>query len=179
MPSDEEVTQCAGSLRSMTGLTEAECMALLLHFEQALVGSMPDRTMAGQPRTSRRYRTDARCPRPTTADTRLFILTDVQQHPSQAGQGQLLGLSPSHANTWMPLRHAVLTQAVADPARLPARPADDWAARLTTPPTKAAAPAALFCMTGPHDPSNVRKTRRHRKRMRVGRRHATRAQTAS
>jgi len=179
MPSDEEVTQRAGSLRSMTGLTEAECMALLLHFEQAFVVSLQDRTMAGQPRTSRRYRTDARCPRPTTADTLLCILTSVKQHPSQAGQGPLLGMSPSHANTWMPLRHAVLTQALADQARLPARPADDWAARLTTPPTKAAAPAALLFMTGPNDPSNVRKTRRHSKRMRVGRRHATGAQTSS
>jgi hypothetical protein len=40
MPSDEEVTPRAGSLRSMTGLTEAECTALLPHFECALVGSM-------------------------------------------------------------------------------------------------------------------------------------------
>ena len=55
MPSYEEVTQRAGSLRSMTGLTEAEFMALLPHFEQAFVGYMQDRTIDGQPRTSRRY----------------------------------------------------------------------------------------------------------------------------
>lgn len=40
MPSYEEVTQCAGSLRSMTGLTEAEFTALLPHFEHAFVGYM-------------------------------------------------------------------------------------------------------------------------------------------
>jgi hypothetical protein len=37
MPGDAEVTQRAGSLRSLTGLTEAEFQALLLSFEQAFV----------------------------------------------------------------------------------------------------------------------------------------------
>lgn len=36
MPSDEEVTQRAGSLRSMPGLTAADFMALLPHVEHAL-----------------------------------------------------------------------------------------------------------------------------------------------
>jgi hypothetical protein len=81
MPSDEEVTQRTGSLQSMTGLTEAEFMALLPHFEQAFVVSMQDRTIDGQPRTSRRYSTYASCPLPTTADKLLFILTYVKQNP--------------------------------------------------------------------------------------------------
>jgi hypothetical protein len=46
--------QRAGSLRSLTGLTEAEFEALLPHFEQAIVTSLQDRTIDGQPRTSRR-----------------------------------------------------------------------------------------------------------------------------
>jgi hypothetical protein len=54
MPSDEEVTQRAGSLRSMTGFMEAEFTGLLPPFEHALIASMQDRTIAGQPRTSRR-----------------------------------------------------------------------------------------------------------------------------
>jgi hypothetical protein len=54
MPSYEEVTQRAGSLRSMTGLTKTEFLALLPHFEQAFVVYMQDRTIDGQPRTSRR-----------------------------------------------------------------------------------------------------------------------------
>ena len=144
MPSDEDVTPRAGSLRSMTGLTAAECMALLPHVEQALVVHLQDRTIDGQPRTSRRYTTDDPCPLPTTADTRLFILTSVKQHPIQALQGQLFGRSPSHANTWMHLRHPVLNQALADQERRPARTADDLAARLTTPPTAASAPSSLF-----------------------------------
>ena len=65
MPSYEEVTQRAGSLRAMTGLTEAEFMALLPHFEQAVVGSMQDRTIDGQPRASRRYPRSAPAPRST------------------------------------------------------------------------------------------------------------------
>src|SRR5215831_14825843 len=37
MPTYEEVTQRAGSLRSLTGLAEAEFQGLLPHFEQAFV----------------------------------------------------------------------------------------------------------------------------------------------
>jgi len=54
MPSYEEVTQRAGSLRALTALTDAACQALLPHFEQAFVAYMQDRTIDGQPRTSRR-----------------------------------------------------------------------------------------------------------------------------
>jgi hypothetical protein len=179
MPSYEEVTQRAGSLRSMTGLTEAECMALLLHFAQAFVVSMQDHTIDGQPRTSRRYSTYASGPLPTTADTRLFILTYVKQNPIQEVHGQLFGMSQSHANKWIHLLHPVLTQALADQERLPARTADDLAAMLTTPPTEASAPSSLFFMTGPNDPSNVRNTRRSTKSMTVGRRNATRSKTSS
>jgi hypothetical protein len=179
MPSYEEVTQRAGSLRSMTGLTEAEFMALLLHFEQAFVVSMQDRTIDGQPRTSRRYSTYASCPLPTTADKLLFILTYVKQNPIQEVQGQLFGMSQSNANKWIHLLHPVLNQALADQELLPARTADDLAAMLTTPPTEASAPSSLFFMTGPNDPSNVRKTRRSNKSITVGRRNATRSKTSS
>jgi hypothetical protein len=55
MPRYEEVTQRAGSLQALTGLTEAEFQALLPYFEQAFVTYMHDRTIDGQPRTSRRY----------------------------------------------------------------------------------------------------------------------------
>ena len=62
MPSYEDVTQRAESLRSMTGLTEAEFTLLLPHFEQALVTYLQDRTIDGQHRTSRRYSTYDTCP---------------------------------------------------------------------------------------------------------------------
>ena len=98
MPSYEEVTQRAGSLRSMTGFMEAEFTGLLPPFEHAFIAYMQDRTIARQPRTSRRYSTYERCPLPTMADKRLFILTYVKQNPTQEMQGQLFGMSPSHAN---------------------------------------------------------------------------------
>jgi Helix-turn-helix of DDE superfamily endonuclease len=179
MPSYEEVTQRAGSLRSMTGLTEAEFMALLPHFEQAFVGYMQDRTIDGQPRTSRRYTTYDTCPLPTTADKLLFILTYVKQNPIQEVQGQLFGMSQSHANKWIHLLHPVLNHALADQELLPARTADDLAVMLTTPPTESSAPSSRFFMTGPNDPSSVRKTRRSSKSMTVGRRKATRSKTSS
>ena len=111
MPRYEEVTQRAGSLQALTGLTDAEFQALRPPFEQALVTDLQDRTIDGQPRTSRRYRSYATCPLPTLADKRLFILTYVKQHPIQEVQGQLLGMSQSHANTWIHVRHPVLNQA--------------------------------------------------------------------
>jgi hypothetical protein len=179
MPSYEEVTQRAGSLRSMTGLTEAECMALLPHFEQAFVVYLQDRTIDGQPRTSRRYTTYGTCPLPTMADKLLFILTYVKQNPIQEVQGQLFGMSQSNANKWIHLLHPVLNQALADQELLPARTADDLAAMLTTPPTEASAPSTLFFMMGLNGPSSVRKTRRSSKNITVARRNATRSKTSS
>ena len=132
MPSYEEVTQRAGSLRSMTGLTEAEFMALLPHFEQAFVGYMQDRTIDGQPRTSRRYTTYDTCPLPTTADKLLFILTYLKQNPIQEVQGQLFDRSQSNANTWIHVRHPVLNQALADHELLPVRTAAEFAAMFET-----------------------------------------------
>jgi Helix-turn-helix of DDE superfamily endonuclease len=111
MPSDEEVTQRAGSLRAMTGLTEQELTALLPHVEQALAAYLQDRTLDGHPRTSRRYSPYNNCPLPTIADKLLFMLTYVKQHPIQEVQGQLFGMSQSHANKWIHLLHTVLNQA--------------------------------------------------------------------
>jgi hypothetical protein len=93
MPSYADVTQRAGSLRAMTGLTEQEFTALLAHFEHALAAYLQDRTIDGQPRTSRRDTTYDNCPVPTIADKQLFILTYVKQNPIQEVQGQLLGMS--------------------------------------------------------------------------------------
>src|SRR6266508_1124612 len=179
MPSYEEVTQRAGSLRSMTGLTEAEFMALLPHFEQAFVVYMHDRTIDGQPRTSRRYSTYETCPLPTTADKLLFILTYLKQNPIQEVQGQLFGMSQSNANKWIHLLHTVLNQALAQQELLPARTADDLAAMLTTPPSEAHSPSPLFFMMGPNDPSSVRKTLKISKSITVARRNATRSKTSS
>ena len=113
MPSYEEVTQRAGSLRSVTGLTATEFQALLPHFEQAFMTYMDERTIDGQPRTSRRYTTYGTCPLPTSADKLLFILTYVKQNPIQEVQGQLFGMSQSNANKWIHLLHPVVNHALA------------------------------------------------------------------
>jgi hypothetical protein len=47
MPSYVEVTQRAGSLRAMTGLTQHEFTALLPHFERAFLAYLEDHTIAG------------------------------------------------------------------------------------------------------------------------------------
>ena len=56
MPSYEDVTQRAGSLQAMTGLTQPEFEVLVLHFEPAWAAYLQDRTSDGQPRTRRRDR---------------------------------------------------------------------------------------------------------------------------
>ena len=179
MPSYEAVTQRAGSLRSMTGFTDKEFQALLPPFEQAFEAYMGNRTLDGQPRTSRCYTTYATCPLPTMANKLLFILTYVKQNPIQEVQGQLFGMSQSHANQWIHLLHPVLHQALAEQELLPARTADDVAALLATPPPEGPAPSPLVCMTGPHDPSSVRKTLKSSKNITVARRSATRSKTFS
>jgi Helix-turn-helix of DDE superfamily endonuclease len=178
MPSYEEVTQRVGSLRSMTGLTEAEFTALLPTFEQALVTYMQDRTIDGQPRTSRRYRPYKTCPLPTTADKLLFILTYLKQNPIQEVQGQLFGMSQSNANKWIHLLHPVLNQALADQELLPARTADELTMMLTTPSPEPPSLVPLFFMMGPNAQSSVQKTLRSSKSITVGRRNATRSKTS-
>lgn len=130
MPSYEEVTQRAGSRRAMTGLTDAEFQALVPHFEQAFVTSLEQRTLEGQPRTSRRYRAYVHCPLPPIADKLLFLLSYLQHKPMHARQGQPFGMAQSHANQWRHRLHAVLHRALASQDLLPARPADEVAARL-------------------------------------------------
>jgi len=154
MPRDAEVTQRAGSLRALTGLTETEFQALLPPFEQAFVAYMQDRTIDRHPRMSRRYRTYGSCPLPTIADKWLFMLTSLKQHPIQAVQGQLLGMSPSHANQWIHLLPPVLHQALAEQELLPARTAAACATMFKTQATDGKATPPLVGMMA----LNVRST---------------------
>jgi hypothetical protein len=116
MPSDEEVTQRAGSLRAMTGLTQPEFSAFLPPFEHAFLVYREDHTIDGQPRTSRRYSTYDTSPLPTIADKVRFRLTSLKQNLIQEVQGQLCGMSPAKANQWIHLLDTVLNQALAQQA---------------------------------------------------------------
>ena len=174
MPRYDEVTQRAGSLRAMTGLTEQEFTALLPHFERALVAYLQDRTIDGQPRTSRRYSAYDNCPLPTMADKRLFILTYLKQHPIQEVQGQLFGMSQSNTNKWIHVLHPVLNQALADQERLPARTAEEFAAMCKPHATDGRSTTPLFGMMAPNVRSTARPIPKSHKRMTVARRSVTR-----
>jgi hypothetical protein len=179
MPRDEEVTQRAGSLRAMTGLTEHEFTALLLHFERALAAYLQDRTIDGQPRTGRRYSSYDNCPLPTRADKRLFILTYLQQKPIQEGQGQLFGMRQSNANTWIPVLHPVLHQALADQELLPARTAAELAALFKTHETDRRATIPLFGMRALNVRATARPIPQSNTNMTAARRRVTRSKTSS
>src|SRR5262245_41000804 len=179
MPSYEEVTQRAGSLRSLTGLTEAEFQALLPHFEQAFITYMDERTIDGQPRTSRRYTTYGTCPLPTMADKLLFILTYVKQNPIQEVQGQLFGMSQSNANKWIHLLHPVLNHALADQELLPARTAAEFAAMFKTHMTDRSSTTPLFGMMVLNVRSTARPIPKGNKTITVARRSVTRSKTSS
>jgi DDE superfamily endonuclease len=179
MPSYEEVTQRAGSLRSMTGLTEQEFEALLPPFEHAFMAYMQAHTIDGQPRTVRRYSTYDTCPLPTIADKLLFILTYVKQNPIQEVQGQLFGMSQSNANKWIPLLHTVLNQALAHQELLPARTADDLAVMLAAKQTKGAPLSPLFGMMVPSDRFTAPPIQRTSKTTTAARRNAIRSKTSS
>lgn len=174
MPRDAEVTQRAGSVQALTGLTEADCQALLPSFEQAFVTDMQDRTIDGQPRTSRCYSAYDTCPLPTMADKRLFILTYVKQHPIPEVQGPLCGMSQSHAKKWIHVRHPVLNQAFADQDLLPARTAAACAALFKTQATDGRSTAPLVGMMALHVRSTARPIPKSHQHMTVGRRRVTR-----
>jgi hypothetical protein len=179
MPRYDEVTQRAGSLRAMTGLTEPEFTTLLAHFERALAAYLQNRTIDGQPRTSRRYSAYDTCPLPTIADKRLFILTYVKQNPIQEVQGQLFGMSQSNANTWIHVLHPVLHQAVADQALLPARTAEAFAAMFETRTADGSSTTPLVGMMALNVRSIARPIPKSQKNMTAVRRRVTRAKTSS
>jgi hypothetical protein len=179
MLSYEDVVQRAGSLRAMTGLTAQEFSALLPHVEHALVAYLQDRTIDGQPRTSRRYRTYDNGPVPTIADKLLCMLTYVKQNPIQEVQGQLFGMSQSNATKWIHLLHAVLNQALAHPELLPARNADDVAAMLAAKRTEGVPWSPLFGMMVRSDRSTAQPIQRTNRTTTAARRSAIRSKTAS
>ena len=178
MPSYEEVSQRAGSLRAMTGLTPQEFTALLPHCEHAFLAYMKDHTIDGQPRTNRRYRTYDTSPLPTMADKLLFMLTYLKQNPIQEVQGHLFGMSQANANKWLHLLHTVLNQALAQQERLPARTAGDLATLLTSKQTKEGTTSPLCGMRVLRDPSIARGMPKSSKSMTVARRSAIRATTS-
>jgi hypothetical protein len=179
MPSYEDVTQRAGSLQAMIGLTQPEFEVLVLHFEPALAAYLPDRTIAGQPRTSRRYRPYDNCPLPTIADKLLFMLTYVKQHPIQEVQGQLFGMSQSHANTWIHGLPPVLNQALADQELLPARTAAEFAAMYATHATDGRSTTPLVGLMALSDRSTAPPIPRTSRTTTAARRSATRSRTSS
>lgn len=179
MPSYEEVTQRAGSLRAMTGLTEEEFMGLLPPFEPAFVTYMQDHTIDGPPRTSRRYSSYDTCPLPAMVDKLLFLLTSVKQHPIQEMPGQLFGMSPSNANKRIHLLHTVLNQTLAQQELLPARAAAEFATRLATNQRQDGPTSPLFGLMVLSDRSTAPTIQRHNKTTTVARRSATRSKPCS
>jgi truncated hemoglobin YjbI len=163
----------------MTGLTEQEFTALLPHFERALAAYLQDRTIDGQPRTSRRYCAYDNCPLPTMADKLLFILTYVKQNPIQEVQGQLFGMSQSNANKWIHLLHSVLNQALADQELLPARTAAEFAAMFKTHATDGRSTTPLFGMMALNVRSTARPIPKSNKNITAARRSVTRSKTSS
>ena len=163
----------------MTGLTAREFPVLLPYFEHAYVAYMQDHTIDGQPRTSRRYSTYDTCPLPTMSDKLLFILTDVKQNPIQEVQGQLFGMSQSHANKWIHLRHTVLNLALAQQDLLPARTADELATLLATTRTQEGPTSPLFGMMVLSDRSTAPPIEKSSRSITVARRKVTRSKTSS
>lgn len=154
-------------------------MVLLPHFEQAFVASMQHRTLDGQPRPSRRSSTYDTCPLPTLADKLLCILTYLKQNPIQEGQGQLLGMSPSNANTWIHVRHPVLNRAVANQELLPARTAAECAAMFKTHSADGSSSIPLCGMMALHVRATARLIPKSHKHMTAARKSVPRAKTSS
>jgi Helix-turn-helix of DDE superfamily endonuclease len=162
----------------MTGLTEPEFTALRPHFERAWAAYLQNRPIDGQPRPSRRDSAYDHCPLPTTADKLLFMLTYVKQNPIQEVQGQLLGMSQSHANTWIHVLHPVLNQALADHELLPARTAAELAAMFETHTADGNSTTPLVGMMALNVRSTARPIPKSNKNITAARRRVTRAKTS-
>jgi Helix-turn-helix of DDE superfamily endonuclease len=143
------------------------------------MASMQAHTLAGQPRTVRRYSTDDTCPLPLIADKLLFSLTYVKQNPLQEVQGPLFGMSQSHTNKWLHLLPTVLNQALAHQELLPARTADDVAVLLAAERTKVAPTPPLFGMMVLSGRSTALPIPRTSRNSPAARRSATRSKTSS
>lgn len=178
MPSDEEGTQRAGSLRAMTGLTEHEFTALLPPFEHAWLAYMQDHTLDGHPRTSRRYSPYETSPLPTMADKLLLILTYVKQNPIQEMQGQLFGMSQSHAHKGIHLLHTVLNQALGPQELLPARTAAELATLLTSKQTQEGPASPLVGMMVLSGRSTAQPIQKTSKNTTAAKRNAIRSNTS-
>jgi hypothetical protein len=113
------------------------------------------------------------------ADKLLVILTYVKQHPIQEVQGQLFGMSQSHANTWIHLLHRVLNQAVADHERLPARTAAEFAAMFKPQATDGRSTTPRVGMMALNVRSTARPIPKSHKHITVARRSVTHAKTSS
>lgn len=136
-------------LLALTGLTSVEFQALVPTFQTSFEQYLHTQTMEGLHRIGRSHTTYRNSPLPTIEDKLLFILVYLKQAPTQTLHGQLFGLSQSNANKWIHVLHAVLNQALAAHAALPARSAS---IDLDAPPGEAAADQpSLFSTTVPND----------------------------
>jgi hypothetical protein len=127
----------------------------------------------------RRYSSSDTCPLPILADKLLCILTYVKQHPIQEVQGQLFGMSQSHANTWIHGLHPVLNQALADQERLLARTAAAFAAMFETHAPGGRSTISRVGMMAPNVRSTVRPIPKSHKHITVARRSVTRSKISS
>ena len=144
-----------------------------------MVAYLQDRTVDEQPRTSRRYRPYDNCLLPTIADTLLFMLTSVKQHPIQEVQGQLFGMSQSNAHTWIHLLQTLLNQAFAHQELLPALTADEFTVMFAAQRTKGVSLSSLFGMMVRSDRSTAPPIPRTTRTTTAARRNATHSRTSS
>jgi hypothetical protein len=113
------------------------------------------------------------------ADTLLVMLTSWQQHPIQEVQGQLFGMSQSHANKWIHRLHPVWHQALADQDVLPARTAAECAAMCKARTADGRSPPPRFGLMGLNVRSTARLIPKSHKKITAASRSVPRATTAS
>ena len=179
MPRYEEVTQRAGSLRALSGLTDAEFQALLPHFEQAFVTYMQDRTIDGQPRTSRRYSTYDNCPLPTTGGQTALHSDLLETEPHSRGARTALRDESIECEQMDSRAASRVNRALADQELLPARTAAEFAAMFKTQATDGRSTTPLFGMMALNVRSTARPIPKSNKNITVARRSVTRSKTSS
>lgn len=97
----EKFAQNARTFLAMTGYPLEEFHPFLPYFQAAFETWVNAFTFQGDSREKRAYRPDTTCPLPTMDAKWVFLLADLNQQPTQARPGCLLGMPQPVAKTWI------------------------------------------------------------------------------
>ena len=125
MTSYEKLVKSKTKFLSMTGYTKREFQALLPYFSKRFEAHMEIYTLEGKVRKRRGYMAYRSSPMPRIEDKLVFILIYLKTNNLQNVQATLFGMHQPEANLWIHLLTPILSNALKDSGKMPARSMDE------------------------------------------------------